>query len=171
MQDNRHDEFDDLIDGALATYSAAEPLAGLEDRILRRVTADVTPRRAAPLRWWLAAAIPALAALVALAVLLRSGPQPQPPPNRETARVATPARKLPEPAPPAAPAQRRPALPKPAPPLPKLRQFPAPSPITAEDRALLLVAQSYPDELLKQPVERIEIPPIEIAPLQIDGIR
>jgi hypothetical protein len=62
--------------------------------------------------------------------------------------------------------------------LPKQRQFPAPSPITDEERALLILAASAPDEALRismdqaQPgIAPIKIETIHIKPLQIDGLQ
>jgi len=53
--------------------------------------------------------------------------------------------------------------------LPKREQFPTISPLTSEERMLVQMAESHPQELLVRPVEQIEIKPIQIAPLQIDG--
>jgi hypothetical protein len=147
------DELDGWVDGALASYSSAEPLAGLEQRILSRV------RR--PRRWWWGLAIPAAAAIVAVVAIPRRQtldvPMPVPPP----AVAAVEAR----PAPP--PVQRHRVI---AAPLPKQASFPSASPLTAEERLLLQLARNHPEELLTPAVvDEIEIKPIEIAPLQSDG--
>ena len=55
------DDLDKLIDGALSAYSAAEPLAGLEQRVLGRVRAAQASRRR---RWRWALAAATVAALV-----------------------------------------------------------------------------------------------------------
>jgi hypothetical protein len=168
MEDNRHDELDSLIDGALVSYSDAEPLAGMERRILNRIRATEAARRRMA-RWWRwAIAIPALASLVALAAVMRWG-RVQPVPKTETARAEA----APPPAriePLAAPAGRIPpprAQPRRL--LPKQERFPTPSPLTPEERALIALAQTHPEALQFQTVERIEIPPIAIPPLRIDG--
>jgi hypothetical protein len=60
-------------------------------------------------------------------------------------------------------------------PLPKLEQFPAPTPMTAEERALLAFVEQHPAEArqvfadLQKSDEPIEIQPIQIPPLQSDG--
>ncbi len=150
------DELDSLIDGALAEYSNVEPLAGLEERVLARV------RRARPSRlwWWLAVPV---AAAVATVVMLRPAPEIAPP---VVASVVPPAPPV------MAPTRARPRVVKRARPaeLPKRNVFPTITPLTAEERLLVELAQSHPDEL-KAPAlpEEIEIKPIEIAPLSVDG--
>src|ERR1700726_336797 len=49
-----HDEFDDVLDAALASYSMVEPRAGLPGRIMARVHADGVVSR---WRWWMLAAL------------------------------------------------------------------------------------------------------------------
>ena len=153
------DELDNLIDGALSTYSAAEPLAGLEQRVLDRVRLAEARRRR--WRWGLVMAVPAVAA--AVFVILAPRPKPEPPP---VAAVAPPAIVLPTGPEPIAPKPRR-IVRKPE--LPKRNLFPTMSPLTREERLLVQLAQSNPELLLAKPVDEIEIKPIEIAPLQIDG--
>jgi hypothetical protein len=165
------DDLDRLIDGALSDYSSAEPLAGLEERVLNRVRAAEAARRR---RWLWALAAPALAAIL-IAILARPQPAPvarvAPPP----ARVETAAPSLPPLTPPAVVRQvaSRPAAKIQRPPspraLPKKDLFPTPSPLTSEERLLMAMAESHPHELLIRPVEEIEIKPIQIAPLRIDG--
>ena len=76
------DDLDKLIDGALSVYSRAEPLAGLEDRVVNRVRlAEVSRRRR--WHWALAVTVPVLAAI--LIVVFARKPQPAP-----VARVAPP---------------------------------------------------------------------------------
>jgi hypothetical protein len=158
-----HDELDRWIDGALSTYSSAEPLAGLEQRVLDRVGLAEAARRRR-WRWTLALAIPAVAA--AMFVVLA----PKPAPIALVAVEAPPAPVVlpPEPAPVRrkAPKPRRTAS-KPAP--PKRNLFPTLSPLTDEERLLVQLARSSPELLLAKPADEIEIKPIEIAPLQIGG--
>jgi hypothetical protein len=163
------DELDKLIDGALATYSNAEPLAGLEQRVLDRVRIAEASRR----RRWRWAAILATP-VVAASLLVIFAPKPKPAPG-PVAVVATP----PAPAPPAVAtstpvqtAARRIVKPRrraPAPELPKRNLFPTPSAPTVEERLLVELARSSPELLLARPVDEIEIKPIQIAPLRIDG--
>ena len=51
----------------------------------------------------------------------------------------------------------------------KRKLFPTPAPLSDEERMLVDLAASHPDALLIRPLEQIEIKPIQIAPLQIDG--
>src|SRR4051812_23921312 len=69
-----HDELDNLIDGALAQYASAEPLAGIEQRVLDRVHLAESRRRR--WRWTLVLAAPAVAA--ALLVVLAPQHKPEP---------------------------------------------------------------------------------------------
>jgi hypothetical protein len=162
-----HDELDNLIDGALTQYANAEPLAGIEQRVLDRVHLAETRRRR--WRWMLIVAAPALAATVLVIFAPKRAPAPAP--------VAVMAPKPAPIAPPAprvapAPAARRIARVRrsvQAPELPKRDLFPTVSPLTGEERLLVQVAQTSPQLLLAQPVDEIEIKPIQIAPLQIDG--
>jgi hypothetical protein len=51
-----NDEFDNILDDAMAEYRDAEPLAGVEGRVLRRL-AERTKRRRAWWGWSLAAGL------------------------------------------------------------------------------------------------------------------
>lgn len=163
-----HDDLDKLIDGALSAYSNAEPLAGLEQRVLQKVRAAEAARKR---RWWwavLALAAPALAAIFFFA------PARQP---RITAPVAiAPPPPAPVPVAPAPPsvepprtAAVKPRRAAPARPLPKKPMFPTRSPLTREERLLVAVAASHPQLLMARPPDEIAIKPIEIAPLNLDG--
>lgn len=70
MNDNneREKQLDGLLDTALARYGAAEPLHGIEDRVLGRLRGE-RDRRA----WWLwgGAAAAALAAVVVVVLMMR----------------------------------------------------------------------------------------------------
>jgi hypothetical protein len=169
MESNDSGELESIIDGALSTYSSAEPLAGLEERVLNRIHgAEAGRRRFGPWRW--TAAVSALAAMVVAAIALRPRHTPDvrqtsfvaatPPPSRPERRVG-PKRS-------ARTATRRALSPKS---YPKQAQFPAPAPLTVEERALLAFVEAPRAfaELQKRNNEPIEIQPIQIAPLQIDG--
>jgi len=159
-----HDELDNLIDGALATYSSAEPLGGIEQRVLDRVRLAGTRRRR--WRWTLVLAAPAVAAV--LLVIL--APKPEPVPVAlvapRPAPIALPTPPVVAPAPRLVAKVRRPVR---APEPPKRDLFPTISPLTGEERLLVQLAQASPQLLLARPVAEIEIKPIQIAPLQIDG--
>jgi len=166
--DRARDNLDRLIDSALASYSDAGPLAGLEQRVLNRVRVARARRRL--FAWGLGFAVAASVAVVG--IVIRTEPRPVAKPA-EVARVtnagppATPTR--PE------PRIRRPTRAKRPKALPKLEQFPAPAPLTAEERALLALVEHHPEEaqlfadLQKRAEEPIEIQPIHIAPLRDDG--
>jgi len=186
MKNDDRDELDELIDGALARYSGAEPLDGLEDRVLRRVQGARAARRSS---WGfrLAYAVPALAAVLIAGVALWMG--------RDTRSGATDVtQKMVVPEPPAAARGPRssPVLPVreamprnaatkprrivPARSLPKEEYFPSPAPLTEEERALVAWVNSAPAEaarvlgdMQKRSVEPIEIEPKQMPPLQMDG--
>lgn len=166
--DDTRDELDRLIDGALASYSDAEPLAGLEARVVRR--ARVARARRRIFGWGLGIGVAA-----SIAVLVVSWREQRPIEKPvEVARVT----RAEEPTPTIRPMVRvRPAKrvrrPKA---LPKLEQFPAPTPLTAEERGLVALVRRDPNEaqqifadFQKRADEPIEIQPIEIAPLRTAG--
>ena len=164
------DDVDKLIDGGLSEYCcAAEPLAGLEQRILSGVRAAETARRR---RWlWEPVIITATAAVALMLVERKSQPVP-------VAHVAIPPASAPA-GPPTIliPNVSQPGRPRiararhaPAPrQLPKRKLFPTVTPLAAEERLLMLLAQRHPEELLIRPRGEIELKPIQIEPLQIDG--
>jgi hypothetical protein len=169
MESNGRDHLDSMLDDALSVYSGAEPLEGLEDRILHRVRAgEVTRRR--PLRWAFAFAATAVVVLVAIVMPVPRNPAPKP---RDTARAEIPATVE---QPRIASQQRRSRVAARRAPSPKQEQFPAPAPLTAEERALrsfvernAAEAQQVFAQLRKRTNDPIEIQPIQIAPLRIDG--
>ncbi len=180
MKNDDRDELDDLIDGVLPGYSSAEPLEGLEARVLHRVQAAGAARRS-PWFCRLGLAIPALAALLLAGIALRMGWNSQSRATNVTQKAAV-----------SVPASLTPLQPSPAPAiqvvepkhsvpvrsLPKEEQFPTPVPITDEERALVawvgrapLEAEQAFADLRKRSAEPIEIQPIQIPPLQSDGTR
>jgi hypothetical protein len=154
------DELDSLIDEGLAAYGAVEPLAGLEERVLGRARASRRSRW-----WWLVAPVAAAAGLSVWMVRPRT-PEIEPPvvalakppapvvvaPSREATRVVV--RR----------ARQHAGL-------PKREMFPTVALLTPEERLLMRMAESHPEELTKPvvPSGEIEIKPIEIAPLSVDG--
>jgi hypothetical protein len=168
------DELDKLLDEALASYSSEEPRPGLEHRVLSRVRAEVTPRH---FGWWLwAVAIPVLASLLVLAISQRLKPQPPTAqPNLASASPPVTTVVLPAGSRHVAPRRARRAVNRPAvtrSPLPKRGVFPLPTPLSAEERALVDLVTRFPDQAREvsieadqrsmQPIEilRIEIPPL-----------
>ena len=162
------DELDRRIDSALAGYADAEPLEGIEGRVMRRVRA-ATRRRAFA---WAAAAAAAVIVMTVIVVRTPRGPAAKP---DEIARVVVPMPTQPVPAvekQPAATKRRAKSRARRPERLPKLELFPSPSPMTAEERVLAAFVARYPKEaqqafadLRKRSEEPVEIKPIEIAPL------
>ena len=159
MNGDAKDKLDRMLDAALAEYANVEPPTGMERRILARVRESGAGRRMVWWRW-VAAAIPALACVVALLVY-RDSPVIEPP---RLALSVPPAPVL------ARPVAKRASRPRPAP-LPRREVFPTPAPLSAEERALLvLVAQSAEKAVeLLTPVEPKPIEPITIEPLNNGG--
>ena len=169
---NNEERFEHLLDRALRDYSGAEPLAGLEQRILNRIR-NVQP--AADRRTvWRFAVVAMLLVSIAVAAFLRMKPDR----HVQTPVVA----RLQPPAAPVfieraqakrvqrtRPARRVRSLRR----LPKQEQFPTPSPMTGEERALVAFVEHHPAEAQKafadleeQSSRPIVIAPIEIAPLE-----
>ena len=167
--DNSRDELDRLIEGALAGYSDAEPLAGLEERVVNRVRAARARRRV--VAWAAAVAVAASVVVVGVVVRTERRVPPKPAEVAGVTNVAPPAAvATPEPRIRRAARSRRPKA------LPKLEQFPAPEPLTAEEKALLALVEHDPKEaqqvftaLSQSGDGPIQIAPIEIAPLQSGG--
>jgi hypothetical protein len=173
MESNGRDELDSMLDDALACYAGAAPLAGLEERVLHRVHAsDVTRRR--PIRSAVAFALAAALVLVAIVMKTPRNPAPKP---RDTARAEIPA--IVEQ--PRITSQHRRSrvaarrAPSPSP-LRKQEQFPTPAALTAEEQVLRSFVERDPAQaqqvfaqLRKRTNDPIEIQPIRIAPLRIDG--
>ena len=167
--DNTRDELDRLIDGALASYADAEPLAGLEDRVVNRVRVVGARRRI--FGWGMGLAVAAAVVVVGIGIRTEQRTVPKPAAVARGTNVAPPVAAIQRAM--RIPARVRARRPKP---LPKLKQFPAPAPMTAEERAFVAFVQRDPNEaqrtfavLRKRADEPIEIQPIQIAPLQSDG--
>ncbi|HKV95782.1 MAG TPA: hypothetical protein VJW20_24785 [Candidatus Angelobacter sp.] len=166
---NDERKFDDLLDSALASYSAVEPRPGLESRILARIqdAAEQQQDRWWSTRWlWAGTAIAALIVVIALLVvrhgviapqekvIVRTPPaqaQPQPQPavqnggqEKVTKHVTAPRRHTAEIQNASLPLDQRPQV------------FPTPTPLSEQERLLLsyyartpreeLIAQSHPDD-------------------------
>ena len=167
-----NDELDKILDTALASYSQEEPQPGLHDRVLSRIRAAGESRKFAWLPW--AMAVPIFACILFLVVTLWSkrglAPKaskpapiiakavPAPPVPMETVRVAVRRQK---------PKRFR---------FPKREQFPTPTPLTAEERALLAFIARSPKQAQKlladarrRNPEPIQINEIHIEPLPDGG--
>jgi hypothetical protein len=174
MQSNG--ELDRMIDSALAEYSNAQPLAGLEERVLNRIRLVEGARRRA-FGW--VAAIAVAASVVLVSILVRMPRTPAPPGN---GIVPVPALAPSRPVPEAAElhgalkrhhggiVRKRAEAPKP---VEKLKPFPTPQPLTAEERTLRGFVERYPEEagqaltqLQNWSNNPITIEPIQITPIQ-----
>ncbi len=155
MGDN--EDLDRLLDEGIQSYVAAEPLAGLEQRVLAR-TRTAPKRNHAPA--FLAAA-GACAATVILAVAFHTTPTPLPVPPPARVAIAPIAK-------PVLVSQRRRRT---GHRLPKQPPFPTPQPVTTEEHLLLALIAAHPDQTaqafasLHSQSDPIEIKPIEIKPL------
>src|SRR5579864_4932159 len=148
------DEFDRVLDAALAKYTAAEPRAGLEERVLANLRGEQA--RVPDRVWWRWSAVAAVAAVAAVIVVvlalgLRSDKASRPivvnhpststeaPRERGTEIVSNAHSSGTRPARPSA--ARKPAV-QPSPPVvaialaPKLEQFPSPQPLSEQEKLL-----------------------------------
>lgn len=153
------DELDRILDDALGSYGDREPRPGLERRVLARVAAARPGRR---LGWWWVAAGATACACIATGLLFRD--QPVPPPDLVRLEQPVPVFRVVAITPVVLRRAVRPAL-------PKQEMFPAPAPLTAEERAMLQLAERFPKQALELTARQekpIAIPEIEIKPLE-DG--
>jgi hypothetical protein len=72
MNNDKDKRLDEMLDAALAEYGNAEPLHGIEDRVLARLQAEPARRP-----WWIWGAVAAGAAAVAIAAALMMHPEPK----------------------------------------------------------------------------------------------
>lgn len=175
---NHGNEFDDILAAALREYREAEPLAGIEDRVLRRLQSHAAWYPNVGWRWRMAAALAVLVAL--LCIGLRHGYQrqwspsqlvlktPAVPVSPQTGEIRT--HETPGVLAPSAPSHaRQPATLATARRLPVRPQFPIPEPLDREERALLALAQSDPEALrsfMQGENSTADIAPITIEPLE-----
>jgi hypothetical protein len=183
MKDNQH--LEKILDEALSEYGSAEPLAGLEDRVLQRLRLQPDHRRTA---WWRWGAVAACAAMLAFAAWLGlRGREPQRPTVRQQTEASTTV--VPPDVRPAAGTTRKVTNKRPPQPQIKIQaKFPRsagaptqvarlddngsrsphlPAPLTGEERQLIALAQTHPDALreISQEDQPIAIAPLTIQPL------
>lgn len=177
----RNDEFDEILDEALIEYRGAEPLSGLEDRVLRRLQ-DRRRNRGAWLTWSLATALAiALFAVIAWFLPKKHGPeQAEQPSSTQWTSASTPENIAAEPpkytgdlprkvhrerhsgvivnSNPSTAVRRAPVVPE---------QFPSPASLSSDERVCLRLARTDPQVLQTLPRRdaEIAIAPIEIEPL------
>lgn len=183
-----NDEFDQILDEALAEYREAEPLAGVEDRALHRIQFQASRRRKLLTFWRSIALAAAAAAIVAIWLGLSARSQHETP-AQAIARDQTPASQpQSKPSTEAAPhsdanassltaktVRSRPprtvvmAHIVASEPGPMRDMFPTPAPLTPSERTLLALAQTHPLALQELPQHdadnEIAIAPIIIKPL------
>jgi hypothetical protein len=155
------DRLDRELDIALAKYAAAEPRAGLEERVLANLR---TERRGVSDRvWWrwgVASAVALAAVVMVVALAWRSSMQP-PPVIADHPSTATPRAEQPGPrvasngaengtSSPAHPPTTRRVVRRAharavAEAYPKLDQFPSPQPLSEQEKILVSYVEAYPD--------------------------
>ena len=151
------DDLDRALDGVTSRYTAVEPRAGLEERILATLRAEQST--ASGRTWWkltLAAAVTAVV-VAGLALAWKSGKRVAPEIVKRPVLTAGPealiqtAKRADSSREPENPRIRRAAL-KQSKSLavttedPKLDQFPSPEPLTEEERALIRYVSQFPGE-------------------------
>ena len=161
MTNRKQDEFDRMLDAALAKYAAVEPRTGLEERVLASLRAEQA--RVPDHAWWRWSAIAAVAAVivVAVALSLRSDkpshpvvgnhpPTPmQAPKERGMEIIAIAHRSGTRPARPST--AQKPEM-RPSPPegaiarAPKLEQFPSPQPLSEQEKLLQNYVAENPEQ-------------------------
>lgn len=171
----RDKDLDRLLDAALSSYANAEPREGFGLRIAAGARATHAQTRA---RWQLWAAAPALAALLAGAVMLERAPRHEDATAR--ARAEAPSgvvRPMPHEHSESVRAQlvvnrdgsRRTRSGELR--LPKRKIFPEMAPLTQQERALLAIARDYPaaarslDTAQEADLQPLVIQPVETKPL------
>ena len=184
---NTNEKFDDVLNDALAEYREAEPLAGLEDRVLRRV--HQSRQRRSLWRWSFAAAVTLAVVMIAFAAWLGLRQPKYKPLVTESASVdpqrfspAVTASTKPNIAdllkradgfgpetlfrPPAklkpVPASRHTSLASDA--QPQHPEFPDPTPLTSEERAVLAWARTDPQTLQTPPHDEDNAQALQASP-------
>ena len=180
--------FNELLDHALSEYRDAEPLAGMEDRVLKRLQSQSAERHWA---WWMWGAVATFAALVLVGVWIgisnRTRPSSSTQPTQAREQTAPPSGTTTSPSLQShgvaiqSATQRASVKPTelknaatviaraetPIQSGTMASQFPTPAPLTAEEHALLAMLHANPDALPK-PRENSDdttIAPLEIKPL------
>ncbi len=174
MENNQRDVLETILDSALHSYSQAEPLAGLEERILNRAgTANVKGSRP----YLRSLVVASLLGVLCLGVFTLMRPKQIP--------LVTAAHKPPVPSlsalelPVRSPLQQvptfRPRRPRQA--LAKQEQFPTPEPPTAEERNLMRFIERDPKQaaeafasLQRKSDTPLAIEPLQVRPLQVDDL-
>ncbi len=157
----RDHELDEILDGALARYSDAAPIAGLEERILARVHGD---RRARVSGW--AAAIAFAGALLVTIIFVPVRHRDSQFIHVKTSPIALPSAKVNQQLTFVLASRRF----RRGTALPKQAVFPAQVPATAEERALLQFANCPVTPFSEGPVtaEPIKVNPVQVSLISTD---
>jgi hypothetical protein len=171
MAANR-DELDAILEKGIASYSEAEPLAGMEERVVARIGVTKTPRRG--VSGWFAVLVLGMAvAAITGMVLIRTRPsEPHP---TAVAAVSRPSHFEP------APVQVRISEPQRQPHIARIRRvralpkgpvFPTLAALTKQERLMVMLVSKNPDEaaqtfasLRQRADEPIAVDPIVIPPI------
>jgi hypothetical protein len=157
---DRRDELDSILDEALASYWDAEPLAGLEERIVTRIRA--TQRRTRAVAAGIVLALSAVMCAVIFGVPTPSHPKL---PVKLTAAPRVEAKPLPfrrVDVSASKPTSRRRQI------APKAATFPMRSPVTQEERLLLVMLTQNPGAAAElDRFRQRQNAPLEITPLDI----
>jgi|SRR5581483_7452917 len=186
MENRRYDPLDAILDAALNSYAEAEPLTGLEERILNRAYVAQSKIRVRGL-----SLLAIGGAALALFCLFFAGVEQkriEQKTNPQKAIYAHAGARLESHIPSPLPVQPRISLPRPRQAqirhprssprqLPKREQFPTPQPPSAEELAMLRFIERNPQEaaqafvsLQREADKPLEIEPLDIKPLQMDGV-
>ena len=175
MREPQRDRLDELLDKALTSYGKTAAREGLEKRILARIREQPANRPRLTGRLVMSACA---AAVVCVLLWWGAGIRAANKEERVAAVPTQPLQKLQSEVLPGRqmmvafrrPPRRREVMKQL--PEPKLAQFPTPSPLTAEERALLRLAardaKDIPPELkhFGEPIEPIQMTAIQIKPLE-----
>ena len=166
MKSNHRDPLDLIIDGALSHYAGAEPLAGIEQRVLTRIRSSHAGHPGYKLLGWVIACPILLAALfIMIARWIPAAAQPGLIISASLPHVGAPANAL--------------TIPRKVAPqrLRRSRATPLHPSISPEERMLLALVQSHLTEsgqlfadMRWHGEEPVAVPEIEIAPLQIPEV-
>lgn len=153
----KDDELTQILDEGLRSYAEQVPLAGLEQRILNRVSVGNTPRP----RWGYR--LCGVGSVLALYFLILNHPT-QRVPQQYAAKPAVASALMAETHPQPRVRGRRRFGPR------RPDQFPTPAPMTATEKALLAMAErrELPPPDTSEP---IAVTPIEIKPLEIESLQ
>jgi hypothetical protein len=163
MAGEQRDPLDRLLDNALEIYAGQEPRPGIDRRVLNRIRAEGGRPRSLLLRW--ALPIAALGGLLAGVNIWKDRAEPAARPKMARTEAnppsmiapATESAKPPRVNPRSARRSR----------MPTQAEFPVRTPLTRQERALIALVRSAPDEAMQASGQTM---PIEIEPLRIEAI-